>query len=193
MKSPQNIGFMRSEPQGYSARREMDWPKRAVPAKVVPPEHSMKNTLLRLLPILALALVPLRAADEPQLAALRAADDERVAATLAADRPRLAAIFADDLRYAHSSGAVDTKTTYIEALTSGRTKYVLWDYQERNFSFPAPGIALMTGRTRIKITKADGATEMLLSYLGVWREEKGQWRFVAWQSGKLPEPVPAGK
>ncbi len=153
----------------------------------------MKNFLLRLLPILALALVPLRAADEPRLVALRIADDERVAATVAGDGQRLTAIFSDDLRYAHSSGAVDTKASYIDALATGRTKYVAWEYAERDFSFPAPGLALMTGRTRIKVAKAEGTTEMLLSFLGVWREEKGQRRFLAWQSGKLPEPAAAGK
>lgn len=154
----------------------------------------MKKILLRLLPILAFALVPLRAADEPHLVALRAADDERVAATLAGDGKRLTAIFSDELRYAHSSGVVETKASYIDAVSTGRTKYVEWEYAERNFTFPAPGIALMTGRNRIKVAKAEGTTEMLLSFLGVWREEKGQWRFLAWQSGKLPEPsAAAGK
>ena len=51
----------------------------------------------------------------------------------------------------------------------------------------------MTGRTRSKVVKAEGTVEMLLSFLGVWREEKGQWRFLAWQSGRMPEPAAAGK
>lgn len=153
----------------------------------------MKSILLPLLAILALTFVPLRAADEPRLTALQAADDERVAATMAGDSARLTAIYSDDLRYAHSSGAVDTKASYIDALSTGRTKYVTWEYQERNFTFPAPRIALMTGRTRVKVAKADGTVEMVLGFLGVWREENGQWRFLAWQSAKLPEPTAAGK
>ena len=153
----------------------------------------MKHILLRLLPIIALALVPLRAADDPRLTALRAADDERVAAVLAGDRARLTAIFSDDLRYAHSSGVVDSKASFIDALATGRTKYLVWESADRNFTFPAPGIALMTGRTHIKVAKAGTTADMLLSFLGVWREEKGQWRFLAWQSCKLPEPEPAAK
>ena len=155
----------------------------------------MKHILLRLLPIIALAiaLAPLRATDEPRLTALRAADDERVAATLAGDRARLTAIFSDDLRYAHSSGVVDSKASFIDALATGRTKYLVWESAERNFTFPAPGIALLTGRTRIKVAKAEAVAEMTLNYLAVWREEKGQWRFLAWQSCKLPEPVPPAK
>jgi len=148
----------------------------------------MKRLILHLLPLFALALT-LRAADAPPLAAVRAADDERVAAVLAADQPRLTAVLADDLRYAHANGLVDTKASFIDALTTGRTKYVAWDYAERSFTFPAPGIALMTGRTRIAVAKAVGNAAMTLNFLGVWREEKGQWRFLAWQSSRPPEPA----
>jgi ketosteroid isomerase-like protein len=153
----------------------------------------MKTTLLRLIPIIALAFIPLRAADDPRLEKIRVADDERVAAVRAGDRARLTAIFSDDLRYAHSNGAVDNKASYIEVLATGATKYLTWSYEERNFTFPAPGIALMTGRARITVGKADGTTEMVLGFLGVWREEQGQWRFLAWQSCKLPDPAPAAK
>ncbi|HSI14205.1 MAG TPA: nuclear transport factor 2 family protein [Chthoniobacter sp.] len=150
----------------------------------------MKSLALHLLAFLALAILPLRAADD---AALKTADDERVAATMSGDRARLSAIYSDDLRYTHSSGAVDTKASYIDALTGGKLKYVGWEYQERNFTFPAPGVALMTGRAKVKVGKADGTAEMVLSFLGVWREEKGQWHFLAWQSCKLPDATPAAK
>lgn len=152
----------------------------------------MQSILLRLLAVFAIAFIPLRAADETRTATLQSADDARVAATLAGDRAKLAAIFSDELRYAHSSGNVDTEASFMDALASGRLKYVAWNYVERNFSFPAPGIALMSGRTRIKVARAEGELEMMLSFLAVWREENGQWRFLAWQSGKLPyAPVPA--
>lgn len=138
--------------------------------------------------IALLAASPLFAADE---AKLRAADDERVAATIAGDRARLTAILSDELHYAHSSGSVDDKAKLIEAVASKSTKYVSIDYSERKFSFPAPGFALMTGRSHVKIEKGDAKIDMKLSFLGVWREENGQWRFLAWQSCKLPEATPA--
>lgn len=152
----------------------------------------MQSILLRLLAVFAIAFVPLRAADETRNATLQSADDARVAATLAGDRTKLATIFSDELRYAHSSGNVDTKASFMDALAAGRLKYVAWNYVERNFSFPAPSIALMSGRTRIKVARAEGELEMMLSFLSVWREENGQWRFLAWQSAKLPDAqVPA--
>lgn len=154
---------------------------------------SMKHMLLRLLPFLALAAISLHAADDPQIEKLRAADDERVAAVVAADKARLTTVFSDDLRYAHSTGSVDNKASLVELIASGKSKYLSWKYVERNFTFPAPGIALMTGRARLKISNAEGTSEMTLGFLAVWREEKGQWRFLAWQSCRLPEPAPAAK
>jgi hypothetical protein len=147
------------------------------------------KTLLLLFSVLALTLAPICAsADDTRTTNLKAADDERVAATIAADQSRLAAILSDDLHYAHSSGAVDTKASYMESLTSGRLKYVSMQYEARDFTFPAPGVALMIGRANVEVAKADGKTAMKLTFLAVWREEQGHWRFLAWQSGKLPDP-----
>ncbi|MST94453.1 MAG: nuclear transport factor 2 family protein [Pedosphaera sp.] len=159
----------------------------------------MKN-LLRLLPLLALVLATLHAADLPAmvsatvgdklLAAVRAADDERVAATIAADHARLTAIFSNELRYAHSSGKVDTKASYIQSLVSHNLVYLSFNYTERNFVPAAPGIVLMNGRLIARAGYGGKQPESDLNFLAVWREEKGKWRFLAWQSCKNPPPAP---
>ena len=151
----------------------------------------MKPTLPSLLVFLAFSvLAPLHAADDSRLAALRAADDERVAAMMTADRARLEAILSDDMRYAHSTGAVDGKKSFVDTVVTVRTVYQTYDYEERNFTFPAPGIALMTGRVHTTGKNAAGAAaDNRLSFLSVWREEKGHWRFLAWQSCKLLPPA----
>jgi hypothetical protein len=151
------------------------------------------KTLLRLLPFLALAFVALRAADDPALAAARAADDERLAATKSGDRARLEAIFSDELRYAHSSGKVDTKASYVKSLVTRSTVYESFDYQERTFKLVAPGVVAMTGRVLIKATNNGQRADNDLNFLAVWREEGGKWRFFAWQSCKNPPPAPATK
>ena len=130
------------------------------------------------------------AEDSPALVAVKAADKARVAAMQSGDRANLEAVFSDELRYAHSNGIVDSKKSFIEILAAGKTKYVGYDYEEQNFTFPAPGIALMTGRAHIKAESEGKAMDAVLSFLAVWREEQGQWRFLAWQSCKLP---PAAK
>ncbi len=152
------------------------------------------KTLLRLLPLLALAFVSVRAAEDKALDALRAADAERVAATKAGDRARLEAIFSDELRYAHSSGKVDTKASLIQSLATRATVYETYDYQEQNFKRVAPGVFTMTGRVLVHTASASGQrSELDLNFLAVWREENGKWRFFAWQSCKNPAPADAKK
>lgn len=148
----------------------------------------MKSCLRAFALVFTLAL-SLQAADD-RLTAVTAADDARVAAMKSPDVAKLGAVFSEELRYAHSNGVVDTKASLTDILMQGRTKYVGYDYQERSFSFPVPGIALMTGRARIQAETGTGKMDSVLSFLGVWREEQGQWRFLAWQSCKLPPAAP---
>ncbi|TDU81904.1 uncharacterized protein DUF4440 [Prosthecobacter fusiformis] len=148
----------------------------------------MKTSFLLFLT--AFISLALHAAEDVHLTAVMAADDARVAAMKSADESQLKKVFSGDLRYAHSNGVVDSKDSLITILKEGRTKYVGYDHVERNFTFPAPGIALMAGRTRIQAETATGKMDSVLSYLAVWRQEDGQWRFLAWQSCKLPPAAP---
>jgi hypothetical protein len=152
----------------------------------------MKN-LLRLLPLFVLALVTLRAADDKIIAAVKVADEERMAATKSGDRARLNAIMSDQLRYAHSSGTVDTKASYIESLATKKTVYESFEYKERNFVVAGPGLVLMNGRCIVKAGAPGAPNTNDLNFLAVWREENGKWRFLAWQSNKLVPPAEAKK
>lgn len=145
--------------------------------------------LPRLLLVMSVIAAAAHAMDAALLAAIRAADDERVAATRAGDRSRLEAIYSRELHYAHSNGKIDTQTSYLESLVSRTTVYEKYDYQTRDFRPAGPGVVLMTGRVLIQSTSAGGRQNNDLNFLGVWREENGRWRFLAWQSCKNP---PAG-
>ena len=126
------------------------------------------------------------AAEHPELARVSAADDARVAAMLAPTREKLAAVLSPELRYAHSNGQVDSKDALIASLTDGSATYSKYAYQDRSFTFPAPGLALMTGRFDVKAVVKGNAAESTIGYLAVWRLEKGEWKFLAWQSCKIP-------
>ena len=142
--------------------------------------------LPRLLPLLALLLLPLLASADPAIDAVRQADDARVAATIAGDRAKLEAIFSDDLNYAHSTGVVNDKATFVVALTDGHLKHQSITFEERKFSVAAPGVVLATGRCLVKETKDGKPAELHLNFLEVWRLEGDTWRFLAWQSCRLP-------
>lgn len=150
----------------------------------------MKPLFAITLSISVLVLTTLSAAGDTRLDALQAADDARVAAVKAADSSALGNVLSDELHYGHSSGPVDTKASFIDSLVSGRVNYVAYDHEERNFTFPAPGIALMSGRARVKVVTATGGMDSLVGYLAVWREENGKWRFLAWQSCRIAPKKP---
>ena len=142
--------------------------------------------------LLAILLtLTVHAAEHPELVRLTAADDARVAAMLAPTREKLDAVLSPELRYAHSNGQVDTKAALIASLTDGSAKYSKYAYQERTFTFPAPGIALMAGRFDVKAVVKGNAAESTISFLAVWRLEQGEWKFLAWQSCKVPPATPA--
>jgi hypothetical protein len=145
----------------------------------------MKKLILLLLPFAAF-VASLQAAADPVLDAVRSADDSRVSATIAANQAQLDAIFSDNLVYTHSSGAVNDKAAYMAAIVSGKTKYFSIEYESRSFESVAPGIVLMRGRCLIHSVNSGQSVENYLAYLGVWLEEKGAWRFLAWQSCHLP-------
>lgn len=154
------------------------------------PHKANMKRIFSILTVLALtSFCSANAADKPAkvpLAALEAADDARIAATKAGNEEKLRAIFSDDLHYAHSTGDVDSKTSLISKVTSGKTKYVVMEYEKREFTLPAPEIALMTGRIHMRAVSGENTTDTLFSFLGAWRLENGEWHFLAWQSCKLP-------
>jgi Domain of unknown function (DUF4440) len=119
---------------------------------------------------------------------LNRADDERVQAIIKGDAAGMQKSFSPELRYAHSNGIIDTRDSFIGGVTSKKMQYHEFDYRERNFTFPSPGIALMTGKARTRVTIATGEVDAELGFLAVWREEKDGWRFLAWQSCRLPKP-----
>jgi ketosteroid isomerase-like protein len=151
----------------------------------------MRTPLYSSLSALLLAFASLHAEEDPRLPRLEAADNARVAAFRSGDSVALNAVLSNELRYAHSSGAVDSKESLIQLISSGKTKYTDYNYEERKFTFPAPKIALMSGRTHVRAETANGVMDGVLSFLAVWREEAdGQWKFLAWQSCRLPVPAP---
>lgn len=150
----------------------------------------MKSPLPLLSLILLCAALPGFGQTPDAARSLAAADDARIAAILQADTAALAGLLSDELHYAHSNGAVDSKAVFLANLRSGGIRYTGYQPQERAFTFPAPGIALMTGRAHIRAETAKGQMDGILGYLAVWREEKGQWRFLAWQSCRLPAETP---
>ena len=170
----------------------------------------MKSPVLfRLLPLLALPVALLLAADELQkpasspaalvllapaeidrlVAAVRVADDERVAATIAADPVRMDAVYSDQLHYTHSNGKFDTKKSYLDSVVSHRTVYSAYNYEKRDFQVVTPEVVVMTAHAFITAGSGTAPAKLDLNVMAVWRKEGGKWRFLSWLSSKIPPPA----
>ena len=82
-----------------------------------------------------------------------------------------------------------TKAPPISTATTAVERDESIEYRQRRFTPAAPGVMLMTGRVlmRGRPRESHGVPLLLdLNYLAVWRNEKGTWRFLAWQSCRNP-------
>ena len=141
----------------------------------------MRNTLF------ALTLALGAFAAEPQTKeAVAAADKAWAAAIVKVDAAALNKIFADDLNYIHSTGSIDTKTTFIDKLKSGEQKYFKFNHD--------PGLdvrlygttAVVTATARVESsTKGAKVPPAHLRFIHVWVYAKGAWQLVAHQSLRI--------
>ena len=101
------------------------------------------------------------------------------------DKATLDKLAADDLSYGHSSGKVQDKAAFIEALTSRASDFVSIDLTEQTIK--------VVGNTAIVRHNLSAATNdggkpgtVKLSILTIWQKQHGQWRLLARQAVKLP-------
>ncbi|MCJ2141126.1 nuclear transport factor 2 family protein [Methylobacterium sp. E-066] len=115
---------------------------------------------------------------------VEAAVDNLTKALLAADGTALDALTLDGLSYGHSSGVVQDKAAFIEALTSGRSRFpsiVLSDRSTSVIGDDAIVRHVFTGET-----VAGGKTSPVhIGVLQVWHRDGGRWRLMARQAFKL--------
>jgi ketosteroid isomerase-like protein len=112
-------------------------------------------------------------------------EQRRWQALVAGDLAELDRLFADDMTYTHSNGMVDTKQSYLRALRDGVFRYVDIDVDEPT-SHEFGGAVVVTGRAVATSESAHGRLISPLRYTGVWSDQGGEWRFVAWHSCPVP-------
>jgi ketosteroid isomerase-like protein len=101
------------------------------------------------------------------------------------DKATLDKLTLDQLSYGHSSGVVQDKAAFIEALTSGKSDFVTIDLTEQTITV-VEKTALV--RHVLSATNNDGGKpgQVKLSVLLVWQKQKGEWRLLARQAVKVP-------
>lgn len=111
-------------------------------------------------------------------------EKKRFTAQIDKDMTVLDRVLANDLVYNHSSGASDTKASFVESIRSGKTVYRAIDIEEQNARIYG-NTAVINGVCLLKATSNGNEINNHLRYLSVYVKKGGQWQMVAWQSLRL--------
>jgi hypothetical protein len=111
-------------------------------------------------------------------------DAKRRAAQIAGDVKTLDALCADEMTYTHTTGDVDTKKTYFAALQAGR-KYETLDISDVSIA-RYDNTVVMVGVAHISV-KSSTPIRFRARFIDVWAKQQDRWRFVAWQTTRLPD------
>jgi len=114
-----------------------------------------------------------------------ALEEKRCAAMTTNDIAALEKLFHDALIYTHSSALVDSRASYLEALKSGHTRYHSVQRSDEKVRI-CGDTALVTGRAIIDVTVKGEKKHLDTRFLDVWTKTPQGWKFIAWQSTKLP-------
>jgi hypothetical protein len=139
-----------------------------------------------LLMMAALSASACLAGDNARQAAVRAAELARFEANVNADAAALGRLLDDGLEYTHSTGELDTKTSFIESLVSGRRDYVssVADIESiRVFG----DVAVIRGKAKVTVASNGQSQDLHIGYTDVWLWKDHRWQMTAWRSARLPD------
>jgi len=103
-------------------------------------------------------------------------------ATIAADKSALEKLTAAELSYGHSSGRVETKAEFIDALVSGKSGFSAIELTEQTVNV-VDKIAIV--RHTFNATRRKEGDKVKLFNLTIWMQQQDQWKLLARQAAKL--------
>jgi ketosteroid isomerase-like protein len=141
----------------------------------------MKPTILSLL-LAAIIAGPAIAQDKEEKEVATAVEALRKA-MIDPTQANLDALTCADLSYGHSSGVIQDKAAFMEALVSGKSDFVTIDLAQQTIKVVG-NVALV--RHILSATTNDGGKpgQTKLSILLVWLKQKGTWKLLARQAVK---------
>ncbi|ALI98326.1 nuclear transport factor 2 family protein [Rufibacter tibetensis] len=126
-------------------------------------------------------LVQAQSKEEKKVAA---AVEKLKQAMISGERKDLEAVTSNSLSYGHSSGKLEDKAAFVQAIVSGQSDFISIDLANQTVQ--------VTGKTAIVRHQLSGQTNdsdkpgtVKLGVLLVWAKEGGDWRLLARQAYKL--------
>ena len=114
--------------------------------------------------------------------AISAAVENWRKAIIAADKSALDKLTTAELSYGHSSGRVETKAEFIEALVTGKSGFSAIELTGQTINV-VDKIAIV--RHTFNATRRKEGDKVKLFNLTIWMQQQDQWKMLARQAAKL--------
>ncbi|HEY0054679.1 MAG TPA: nuclear transport factor 2 family protein [Pedobacter sp.] len=105
-------------------------------------------------------------------------------ALLNGNKAALESITSKNLSYGHSSGRIEDRVLFIEALTGGKLDYVTMDISQQTVHVDGK-TAVVRHKMQGELTNKGISTLFNLGVLLIFKKEKGDWKLLARQAFKL--------
>lgn len=112
-------------------------------------------------------------------------EKQRFAALVSKDYGYLDKVLAEDLYYCHSSGLIDTKTSFIQSIKDGKLTYQEMNAEELKVRIYGK-TAVITGTCGAKILSNGQQINTRFRFTDVYVKRKAGWQMVSWQSLRIP-------
>ena len=149
----------------------------------------MSHTVIRLLPLLLLAVAAVSPAAQPTATVedeINQAEERRYAAMIAGDIGGVADLLADEFMFNQPGGTVVTKAILLEQLKSGEVK--VYKVERSDVTIHVYGTtASVMASTRLDREMRGERRVVLMRSLDLWVLREGRWQLAARQSGYQPE------
>jgi hypothetical protein len=114
--------------------------------------------------------------------AVSAAVEALKKAMIAADKSALDKLAAAELSYGHSSGRLENKSEFIEAIVSGKSGFTAIELEGQTVNV-VDKMAIV--RHMFHATQRKSGDKVKLYNLTIWVQQQDQWKLVARQAAKL--------
>ncbi|MFJ2992248.1 nuclear transport factor 2 family protein [Pandoraea sp. NPDC087047] len=118
--------------------------------------------------------------------AVRELESARFEAMVEGDVDELEKLLADDLFYVHSNGKRETKREFLEAISSGRRRYLDIDVDPKAQELREFGdTVVVTGKLKVELETATGSLASQMTYTAVHKLLSEAWRVISWQATRM--------
>jgi hypothetical protein len=106
-------------------------------------------------------------------------------AILDGDKVALENVVSADLSYGHSSGLVEDKVAFVDALASGKNDFKTIEITDQVIKMVGKDLAIVRHKFKAELTVNGTVVTPNIGILLIWQKQKGQWKLLARQAFKL--------